>query len=299
MININIYISDARSPLNFISAGKSSLLALPKSDSGCFTLFLSRGGKHKISAALKKYTLSTGKFVILPEKNGPIAAESRIPDEPFLWARFSFTGYEYLEGDISKAFIDLLCLPESVRKIAKNLSGDRLVIPESGSITYEESIEIIFSQLLSSSDNECYFPQSYMNYALSLLMTELAQEYLDHYAKSHAPTLIGDIEEWLRAHLQDNATIESAANHFGYNSRYLTTIFKKHTGFTLMEYIHKLKLDHAKNILISSDTSIQKIAYSLGYKDEKYFMKLFKQEEGITPTQYRNSFYLKDQTTLS
>ena len=288
-------MSDAASPLAFISAGKSLSFTLPKSENNCFILFFCRGGKHKISAAHKKYTLSSQKFILLPEKNGPIKAESRIPDSPIFWTRFSFSEYKCLEGEMSKAFIDLMCLPETVKKIAKNIPDDRLIMPESGSLGYETSIEILFSQLLSSVERESYFPPSYMNYTLSLIMMEIAQEYLSHYKKSQTPTLIGDVEEWLRNHFEDNISMESAANHFGYNSRYLTTLFKKHTGFTMMEYSHKLKLDYAKNLLAISDTSVQKIAYSLGYKDEKYFMKLFKQEEGITPTQYRNSFYLKNQ----
>ncbi len=292
---INIYVSDAASPLTFIDAGKSISLSLPKSEDNSFIMFLSRNGKHKISAAHKKINLDSQKFMLLPEKNGPVQAQSRSELEPFSWMRFSLDEYDYLEGDISKAFIDLICLPEAVKKIAKNIPDDRLIIPECGHLTYEASIDILLSQLLSSSERESRFPPSYMNYALSLIMTEITQEYLKQYEKNQAPSLIVAVEEWLRNHLKENASIEALAHHFGYNSRYLTTLFKKHTGFTLKEYAHKLKLDYAKNILASSDTSVQKIAYSLGYKDEKYFMKLFKQEEGVTPTQYRNSFYLKNQ----
>ncbi len=289
-------MSDAKSPLTYVSSGKSLSLTLPKSDNGCFILFFCQSGKHKISTAHKKYSLSSKNFILLPEKNGPISSESRFPDAPLFWVKFSFTEYKYLEGDISKAFLDLICLPEVIKKIAKSVPDDKLIIPESGSLGYETSIEVLFSQLLSSEERESYFPPSYMNYNLSLIMIEIAQEYLDNYKKSQTPALIGDLEEWLRNHFEDNINIEALAQHFGYNARYLTTLFKKHTGFSLKEYSHKLKLDYAKNILSSSDTSVQKIAYSLGYKDEKYFMKLFKQQEGITPTQYRNSFFLKNQS---
>lgn len=49
----------------------------------------------------------------------------------------------------------------------------------------------------------------------------------------------------------------------------------------------------AKNLLTNRTLSIYRIADMCGFSDEKYFMKLFKRYEGITPTQYRKAFHQK------
>ncbi len=298
MKEINVYLSRAISPLKFISAGKSFSLTLPKNDHNSFILFLGSDGKHKISTGHKKISLDSKKFILLSENKGPTTTESRSSDDPLLWIKFLFEDYEYLEGSSAKSFIELMCFPDKSRKPSENIRRDMFLIPESGILTYSASIEILLSQLISASDSAYNFPKSYMNYNLSMIIMEMMQEYLDNYKQLQSPTLIGDIKQWLINNLESIPTIESIANHFGYSTRYLSTTFKTQTGFTLMEYLHKLKLDYAKKLLVISDTSIQKIAYSLGYRDEKYFMKLFKQVEGITPTQYRNAFYIKNQIPI-
>ena len=58
-----------------------------------------------------------------------------------------------------------------------------------------------------------------------------------------------------------------------------------------MEYINGMKVAKAKELLSHSDQTVKEIAFSLGFDDEKYFMKLFKNYERITPTQYRNIYY--------
>lgn len=58
----------------------------------------------------------------------------------------------------------------------------------------------------------------------------------------------------------------------------------------MQEYIHKLKISKAKELLYSGQ-SIKEIAYSLGFQDEKYFMRLFKKYENVTPTEFRKAYY--------
>ena len=58
----------------------------------------------------------------------------------------------------------------------------------------------------------------------------------------------------------------------------------------LQEYIHDIKVSKAKAMLINSNDTVKEIAYNLGFNDEKYFMKLFKEHENLTPTQFRNAF---------
>ncbi len=64
-----------------------------------------------------------------------------------------------------------------------------------------------------------------------------------------------------------------------------------HTGMRLLEYINTVRVSKAKILLYESDSSVKEIAYEVGFDDEKYFMRIFKLVEGISPTQYRHAFY--------
>ena len=68
-------------------------------------------------------------------------------------------------------------------------------------------------------------------------------------------------------------------------------MFKKHLGVSPKKYINGMKILQAKQYLCRFDLSIKEIAYKLGFKDEKYFMKLFKEYENLTPSTYRNAYY--------
>lgn len=58
----------------------------------------------------------------------------------------------------------------------------------------------------------------------------------------------------------------------------------------MQTYINNLRLSKSKNLLLNSNLNIKEISKELGFIDEKYFLKLFKKYENITPKQYRNAF---------
>ena len=66
--------------------------------------------------------------------------------------------------------------------------------------------------------------------------------------------------------------------------------FKKATDMTINEYIKGRRISMAKKKLQFSDMSVSDIAQSCGFSNFSYFSKLFKNYEGLTPTQYREKY---------
>jgi len=64
-------------------------------------------------------------------------------------------------------------------------------------------------------------------------------------------------------------------------------IFKSCTGFTPLEYINNLKINHAKEYLINTDLSVADIAEAVGISDQNYFSRLFKKKTGISPVKFK------------
>ena len=61
-------------------------------------------------------------------------------------------------------------------------------------------------------------------------------------------------------------------------------------GLSLVSYTNRLRIEASKKLLSNYDLSIKETAYSCGFPDEKYFMKVFKKFEQCTPTDYRRSY---------
>ncbi|WP_317050648.1 helix-turn-helix transcriptional regulator, partial [Clostridium neonatale] len=77
---------------------------------------------------------------------------------------------------------------------------------------------------------------------------------------------------------------------FNFSKEYLARYFKKKMGMSMQEYINYLRISNAKRLLCSSNLNIKEIAKELGFIDEKYFLKLFKKYENLTPKQFRNAY---------
>lgn len=65
----------------------------------------------------------------------------------------------------------------------------------------------------------------------------------------------------------------------------------KYTGYSLHEYVHRLKISEAKNMLLNTRNSVKETAISLGFKDVFYFSRLFKKFVGVSPQHFRNNVY--------
>ena len=69
---------------------------------------------------------------------------------------------------------------------------------------------------------------------------------------------------------------------------YLSDLLKKETGKNAQDHIHYYLIEEAKNNLLSTNDSVNEIAYKLGFEYPQYFSKLFKSKTGMTAVEYRN-----------
>ena len=68
---------------------------------------------------------------------------------------------------------------------------------------------------------------------------------------------------------------------------YFTRLFKEETGETFLEYLTKLRMDKAKELMKDQSISVKDICTRVGYADPNYFSRIFKKAVGMTPTEYR------------
>ncbi|ULL16762.1 AraC family transcriptional regulator [Paenibacillus sp. H1-7] len=101
--------------------------------------------------------------------------------------------------------------------------------------------------------------------------------------------LIADSMKYIQDHYQSSLERDKLANMASLSSSYYSILFKKYSGYTPIEFINKVRLDKAKQLLRSTSEPISKIARDVGYQDPLYFTRLFAREVGMAPRMYRKS----------
>ncbi|MBR7120227.1 MAG: helix-turn-helix domain-containing protein [Lentisphaeria bacterium] len=82
-------------------------------------------------------------------------------------------------------------------------------------------------------------------------------------------------------------SISTLASKAGVSRMTLTTLFRKHLNTTPLAYWMKLKMEHAKQLLINSNMPVKAIAADLGFRSQLYFSTVFRRHFGVPPTAYR------------
>ena len=127
--------------------------------------------------------------------------------------------------------------------------------------------------------------------SIGLQAQKLLNHYLDCIAtlrESPTNVKVNEIKRFILQHHRENLTLEMIAEAVYLSSSYASRLFKMVQDCTIMEYLTAVRLEDAKRLLHNPMYLIDEIATNVGYADASYFTKVFKREEGITPTQYRN-----------
>lgn len=125
------------------------------------------------------------------------------------------------------------------------------------------------------------------NCAATLLVLEAAEA-----ARLRAPAnpAAESIRAWLEANSAKKLTVGKVAEHFGYSPDHVSLLLKGLTGYSVKNYITYLRMDRAKELLLSSDLNAKQISSVCGWGDYKQFLKQFKKHTGLTPKEYRRAF---------
>ncbi|MDD9148793.1 MULTISPECIES: helix-turn-helix domain-containing protein [unclassified Sporolactobacillus] len=93
---------------------------------------------------------------------------------------------------------------------------------------------------------------------------------------------------YMHQKIDQKITLGELAQFVHTSPAYLSRIFKRMTGYTVIAFFNQIKINKAKEMLIEEDKKIKEIALDLGFVDEFYFSRVFKQLEGVSPTEYKD-----------
>lgn len=232
----------------------------------CWVLIYVLTGKLDIATAGNEYMVSGGEWI-------------------FLKSGCEHYGISPSDGELSYLWVHFKPQLPFIENASLKPDGS-YILPEYGKAS-SQRVSILFRQLVNYSRRELYSGKI-TRCALELLLMEITQEYLDSQEKRNSlPPLIADITEWIHINCHRQMSVKDIAEEFHYNPEYLSALFKKETGHTLIYCVNKTRIDISKTLLSDRNVSIKEAAFSSGFNDEKYYMKMFRRFEGMTPMQYK------------
>lgn len=122
----------------------------------------------------------------------------------------------------------------------------------------------------------------------------LAQLAAERSGRSSGREPIGLAQAHLREHLSAPVSVPVLAELAGFSTSHFAARFKAVTGYSVIEYVKRLRMARARQLLIISDHSIAGIAAEVGYRDPFYFSRHFRAVNGQSPSEFRTEHELGD-----
>lgn len=98
------------------------------------------------------------------------------------------------------------------------------------------------------------------------------------------------VKEYIDSHFTESINLDELSGAFYMNKYYLTREFKKEYGETIFQHIINRRINYAKELLLSTDKTIEEIALLSGFNDQCYFSRQFKKIVGVSSLNYRREF---------
>lgn len=95
------------------------------------------------------------------------------------------------------------------------------------------------------------------------------------------------VKRYIAEHYQEEISLTSAAQRVHISPVYLSRLFKKEEGINFLDYLNQYRIDIAKGLLCDVRYNVIEVAEQSGFKNTRYFSKIFKKLVGITPSEYR------------
>ena len=159
------------------------------------------------------------------------------------------------------------------------------VIRTFNKITNFENVNNIrqFIDEFSTVDDFCEWLKDELSYYIDTMASEKNT--------SKKTEIVMEVIEYVKTHLHDpNLTIEEIAEHVSLSAGYVRQIFKEPQGDTLSDFILKERINKAKNLLATTESSVLEISERAGFQTKSHFYSAFKKTTGFTPSQYRQEF---------
>ncbi|QAT43398.1 AraC family transcriptional regulator [Aminipila luticellarii] len=235
------------------------------------------GQQNQINTVIQKYkkTLNPMEYpydleniLITNVTNGQIQTAKENLRE--LLNKFSILEVGDLEGIKAKSLWLFAIIMRIANENEKNISS---VLDTDLDVINKLSEAASFTELLNISEN---------------LIELITRNMLSSIYNGHSQIIVKALQ-FINKHYKEKITLKDIEQNLHVNASYFSTLFKHEMGVTFTDYLNELKIEHASDLLSTTNLSIIDISLSAGFDDQSYFTKVFKKAKGVTPKQYRSA----------
>ncbi|AYB44028.1 response regulator [Paenibacillus lautus] len=117
----------------------------------------------------------------------------------------------------------------------------------------------------------------------------LLESSAEQATRSDRSAAVSRMKRFIRDHLSQDISLQAIADHMYMHPVHVSRLFKMETGFNVSDYVLRLKMEQAAELLGDHSLKNFEIALKLGYHNPNYFIRVFKKYYSVTPQEYRNS----------
>ena len=126
-----------------------------------------------------------------------------------------------------------------------------------------------------------------MSHHLKVYLTQVCEQ-IEYREDRRIPEVITEIMRIIQERYSENLTIADIASQVYLAKTYICLLFKQETGETINEYITRVRMEKAKELLNGTDRKLAEICTAIGYAEPSYFTKQFRKYTGMNPSDYRD-----------
>lgn len=113
--------------------------------------------------------------------------------------------------------------------------------------------------------------------------------YLNELRERRYSRDISKAVRYIHDRYSESIRLKDVANHIHISETYLSSMFRKETGQYFTDYLNGCRIGKAKEMLKRGDRTVNEVSELVGYASLSYFSRVFKQLEGISPAEYKNT----------
>lgn len=119
---------------------------------------------------------------------------------------------------------------------------------------------------------------------------KLINDICEHMEGNSTPADIKEIIEYINNNYHKDLSRDYIAEKFNINSKALSTMIKQELGTTFIDYLAQIRIEEASKLIRTTDMTITDIYEQIGFNNRTTFIRTFKKEVGITPSEYKKKF---------
>ncbi len=121
------------------------------------------------------------------------------------------------------------------------------------------------------------------------VVTHIA-DMIESKRDDHNSKLVERVKKYIMARYNEDIQLNSIAESVCLSKNYVSQLFKQKMSMSIIEYIHRIRITKAKELMETTDLKIYEISDAIGYSDQHYFSSVFKRFTGLSPSEYKELY---------